>query len=159
MPRERNTTKPKPVKKAAAKQTNLKTTEPTDLISFLSASLPDQKRKGILSLLKHRQVSVDRSVVTQYNHPLRTGQLITINWSKVIQKERYKGIKIVFEDPYLFVIDKPPGMLSIATDKEKERTALHILSDQVKRVDPRSFIFVVHRLDREVSGTTARRVE
>lgn len=149
MPKTRTATDPKP---HVIKQTSLRVNASTDLISFLSASLSDRKRKTILSLLKHRQVSVDRTVVTQYNHPLKPGQQITINWSKVVQGGKHKGVKIVFEDPYLFVIDKPPGLLSIATDKEKEHTALRILSDQVKDIDPRNRIFVVHRLDREVSG-------
>ena len=75
-----------------------------------------------------------------------------ITWTKVLQRDRQKGLKIVFEDPYIIVIEKQPGLLSIATEKENERTAYRMLSDQVKRIDPKNRIFVVHRLDREASG-------
>ena len=43
-------------------------------------------------------------------------------------------------------------MLSVSNQRVKERTAFHILSDYVKRQDPRNKIFVLHRLDRETSG-------
>ena len=61
-------------------------------------------------------------------------------------------LKVVEEDEDYLVIDKPAGLLSIATDKENTRTAFRIVSDMVKRRDPRNRIFVVHRLDRETSG-------
>lgn len=134
------------------KQTFLKTTAETDLITFLCERLPDKRRKAILSILTHRQVKVDQRVVTQYNHALKVGQQVSITWTKVLQGRPPQGLKIIFEDPYLIVVDKPPGLLTIATDKEKDRTAYRILSDQLKRLDPRHRIFIVHRLDREVSG-------
>lgn len=43
-------------------------------------------------------------------------------------------------------------MLSVSTAKVRERTAYHILSDYLKKSDPRNKIFVLHRLDRETSG-------
>jgi len=134
------------------KQTFLTVTDATDLCTFLCERLPDKRRKAVLSLLKHRQVKVGRKVVTQYNQALLPGEQVSITWTKVLQDRPAHGLKIVFEDPYLIVVDKPPGLLSIATDKEKERTAYRILSDQLKNIDPRLRIFVVHRLDREVSG-------
>jgi len=145
-------TRSKASKPGDAKQTFLTVTDATDLCTFLCGYLPDKRRKDILSLLTHRQVKVGQSVVTQYNHPLKAGQQVSITWTKVLQDHPARGLKIVFEDPYLIVVNKPPGLLSIATDKEKERTAYRILSDQLKNIDPRQRIFVVHRLDREVSG-------
>ena len=134
------------------KQTGLKTVEPTDLITFLVGSMPDKSRKSILTLLTHQQVSVDHKITTQYNHPLNAGQQVIINWNKVLQGSQHKGLKIVFEDASLVVVEKPHGLLSIATDKEKDRTAYRILSDQAKKIHPKNLIFIVHRLDREVSG-------
>ena len=43
-------------------------------------------------------------------------------------------------------------MLSVSTARVKERTAYHLLSDYVKKSDPRNKIFVLHRLDRDTSG-------
>lgn len=134
------------------KQTFLKVTHDTELMKFLQDQLPDKSRNTIKSLLAHHQVSVDYKITTQFNHPLETGQQVVVNWSKVQQISPKKGLQIVFEDPYIIVIDKQPGLLCVATDKEKERTVFRILSDQAKKINPKSWIFVVHRLDREASG-------
>jgi 23S rRNA pseudouridine1911/1915/1917 synthase len=57
----------------------------------------------------------------------------------------------VHEDDDLIVIDKPPGLLTIADAGERERTAYRLLRDWVEAARGRR-IFVVHRLDRETSG-------
>lgn len=140
------------LKPGTGKQTFLTVTEKTELMAFLTARMPDRSRKTIKSLLAHHQVSVDYKVTTQFNQVLEPGQQVAISWTKVLQENRIKGLTIVFEDPYLIVIEKQPGILSIGTDKERERTAFRILSEQVKKSDPKNRIFVVHRLDRDASG-------
>ena len=69
-------------------------------------------------------------------------------------KRHLKGIVILHEDREVLVVDKPPGLLTIATDRESERTAYHILTDYVRKGNPKSRnrVFIVHRLDRETSG-------
>jgi tRNA pseudouridine32 synthase/23S rRNA pseudouridine746 synthase/23S rRNA pseudouridine1911/1915/1917 synthase len=69
-------------------------------------------------------------------------------------KHRLGGIEILYEDRDIIVIDKPAGLLTISTDREKSRTAYFILTDYVRRgaAKSRNRIFIVHRLDRETSG-------
>jgi len=62
------------------------------------------------------------------------------------------GLEIVDEDRHLLVIDKPPGLLTIATEKERDRTAYRILWDLLGGRRPAARPFIVHRLDRETSG-------
>ncbi|HMH51278.1 MAG TPA: RluA family pseudouridine synthase [Candidatus Acidoferrum sp.] len=69
-------------------------------------------------------------------------------------------LRLVFEDDEILVIDKPPGLLTIGTERERERTAYRLLAEYVgahgssttaaRRGGPR--LFIVHRLDRETSG-------
>jgi 23S rRNA pseudouridine1911/1915/1917 synthase len=78
-----------------------------------------------------------------------------------------QGLKIVFEDEWLIVVEKPSGLLTMATDKGREVTAYSMLYDYVieeaqqgnisrknrdrfTQEQPR--IFIVHRLDRDTSG-------
>ncbi len=65
-----------------------------------------------------------------------------------------KGLVIVYEDMDILVVDKPPGLLTIGTDKEKSRTAYFFLTDYVRKgyTKSRKRIFIVHRLDRDTSG-------
>lgn len=65
-----------------------------------------------------------------------------------------KGLHIIYEDRDLLVVDKPAGLLTIATESEKSKTAYASLMDYVKKGSERSKhrIFIVHRLDRDTSG-------
>ena len=65
-----------------------------------------------------------------------------------------KGLEIIYDDRDILVVNKPAGLLTIATDKEKTKTAYASLMDFVKKGDDRSKnrIFIVHRLDRDTSG-------
>ena len=58
----------------------------------------------------------------------------------------------VHEDDDLLVVDKPAGLLTIATERERQRTAYRMLSDYVAAQRRGGRLFVVHRLDRETSG-------
>src|SRR5215475_5195007 len=61
-------------------------------------------------------------------------------------------IRVVFEDACIVVVDKPAGLLTIATDREKIDTVYAALRERANRKRPREKIFIVHRLDREASG-------
>lgn len=65
-----------------------------------------------------------------------------------------EGLTILHEDRDILVVDKPAGLLTIATERDSERTAYFILTDYVRKGQPRSRnrVFIVHRLDRETSG-------
>ena len=65
-----------------------------------------------------------------------------------------KGLLILHEDRDIIVVDKSPGLLTMGTNREKERTAYYRLTDYVRKGNSKSQerVFIVHRLDREVSG-------
>ena len=64
------------------------------------------------------------------------------------------GLVILHEDRDIIVVDKPAGLLTISTEREKSRTAYFILTDYVRKgvAKSRNRVFIVHRLDRETSG-------
>jgi 23S rRNA pseudouridine1911/1915/1917 synthase len=127
-------------------------TEEIQLLTFLLAKIPNKSRHNVKALLRDKQVLVNKKAVTQFNHVLKPKQIVEIKDSKAPQEQRYKGLKIIFEDAHLIVIEKDEGTLSIATEKQKLHNAYSILSDHIKKEDPRNRIFVIHRLDRETSG-------
>jgi 23S rRNA pseudouridine1911/1915/1917 synthase len=132
--------------------TQFEVTEEVELLTFLLAKMSNKSRHNVKALLRDKQVLVNKKAVTQFNHILKPKQIVEIKDSKAPQEQRYKGLKIIFEDQYLIVIEKDEGTLSIATEKQKLHNAYSILSDHVKKEDPRNRIFVIHRLDRETSG-------
>ena len=130
----------------------LPVSEATELMAFLIAQLPHKNRNNIKSLLSNKQILVDGKVFTQFNHPLKPGQVVTVAANRAPQTSQYRGLTILYEDQNLIVINKQAGLLSMATNKERDRTAYGILSDYVKKDDPKNKIFIIHRLDRETSG-------
>ena len=127
-------------------------TEPSSLLPFLLARLPERSRTSVKALLSRRMVSVDNVVVTQFNHPLAAGQQVVIHRAGEVVTGPGRGLKIVHEDAHLIVVEKPAGLLSMATDLERDITAYSLLSAHVKKAHPQNRVFIVHRLDRETSG-------
>jgi RluA family pseudouridine synthase len=70
------------------------------------------------------------------------------------KKYQPKGLAILYEDRDILVVDKVHGLLTMGTDREKERTAHFLLNEYVKKGNSKSRnrVFIVHRLDRETSG-------
>lgn len=104
--------------------------------------LPSGKAK---SYLEHRMISVDGEVTSKFDYPVKRGQTITI--SRTINSSYDSPLEVIYEDSDLLAINKPAGLLSVATDTEKENTAIRLLRDS--GIDP---LYVVHRIDRDTSG-------
>lgn len=122
-----------------------------ELMAYLQEKFPSKSRDNIKSLLRNKLVQVNGVTQTHFKFPLETGQLLTVG-KKEIKVPVIPGMKVVFEDKDILVVNKPAGLLTISTEKIKTRTLYHMLSLHVKREDPNNKIFVVHRLDRETSG-------
>lgn len=132
--------------------TTLEVNEPAELLAFLLANLKGKSRNNIKSLLSHGEVTVDGKSIKQFNHLLRPGQTVEILHSVGRGLTRKEAPVILFEDNDLLVVDKPAGLLSIATDKERERTAYNIMTDYVRGRSSKNRLFIVHRIDRDTSG-------
>ncbi len=66
--------------------------------------------------------------------------------------KRKKKLDILYEDKEILVVNKPSGILTVSTPKEKEKTLFHEVSDYVKKSNPKAKVFIIHRLDKDTSG-------
>ena len=128
-----------------------KITKEIELLSFLLETFPNQSRNSVKSLLSSHRITIDGAPVSQFNFKLYPGDTIIISDSPIKKKTRSK-LPIIYEDDEIIVINKPSGVLSIASDNEKSNTAYRMLSDYVQQKDKHNRIFVVHRLDEDTSG-------
>jgi RluA family pseudouridine synthase len=80
--------------------------------------------------------------------------MVPVTSARPTTRNLQRGLTLLYEDREILVVNKPAGLLTMATDSEKTRTAYFILTDYVRRGHRRSRnrIFIVHRLDRETSG-------
>lgn len=138
--------------RAASKYTTYRVTEPGELMDFLMKKMAGISRTRVKALLTNRVVLVDNTIQTLYNYPLQPGMCVQISKEKHKHEFRHPMLKILYEDAYIIVVEKKEGLLSVATERQKERTAQHILNEYVKRIHRGNRIYVVHRLDRETSG-------
>jgi len=128
-------------------------TKPVPLLEFLFASMPEVKKSKVRTWLKYQAVLVNERPTTQFNHPLVPGDVVSIR-TDAPKNTLGGGMRIWFEDAHIIVIDKPSGLLSIASPDEPERTAYFLLTDYVRRgrAESKERVWIVHRLDKETSG-------
>ena len=99
------------------------------LLQYLFEIFPGQSRTGVKNLLSKGQVLVNGECKTAFDHPLQPGDKLTIlpkgiSIARSIREDAKDtvlkaGVKILFEDENYIVVDKPSGMLTVATGKEK----------------------------------------
>jgi len=126
-------------------------TEEQPLMEFLLSNVKQSKNKIKLTL-QGQGVKVNGKTITQFDYQLQPGMKVAVSKTKRNQqafKSRY--VKIVYEDRWLIVIDKQPGILSMAGGHSTLNVKT-VLDDYFKKSRQKCTAHVVHRLDRDTSG-------
>ena len=126
-------------------------TEEQPLLEFLLSNVKQSKNKIKLTL-QGQGVKVNGKTVTQFDYMLESGMKVAVSKTKRNQqafKSRY--VKIVYEDRWLIVIEKQPGILSMAGGHSSLNVKT-VLDDYFKKSRQKCTAHVVHRLDRDTSG-------
>lgn len=126
--------------------------EENTLLPFLFAQLAGQSKSSVKALLSNRQISVNGRVTTKFDEPLKPNDEVSVSFERGKVEFHHPLLKIIWEDDYIIVVEKKSGLLSMATEREKERTAYHLLTEYVKKTDAGNRIFILHRLDKDTSG-------
>jgi len=126
--------------------------EGSGLLEFLLLKLSNKSRNNVKTILTNKYVSVDGRTVTKHDYMLKAGQTVCIAPPTSRGDKAKNALDIIFEDNDFLVINKPAGLLSIATEKEKELTAYHLMTEYVQLHNPKKRVYVIHRLDRDTSG-------
>jgi 23S rRNA pseudouridine1911/1915/1917 synthase len=120
----------------------------TTLHGRLGALYPDVSGRRIRQWLAAGRVTVNGAVVRRGDAAVAAGDRIALGRPVAPFPA---ALRLVHDDAHLLVIDKPPGLLTIATETERARTVYRLVRDWVE-AQGQGRIFVVHRLDRETSG-------
>ncbi len=127
-------------------------TKNSGLLESLIENIKDKSRNNIKAILKNGEVMVDGRIVKQFDHPLSIGQKISIKKYNNRDQTLKTMLDILYEDDEIIVINKPAGLLTVATEKDESVTVYHMLTKYVKLRNSRNRAFIVHRLDRDTSG-------
>lgn len=109
---------------------------------FLAAKLSVSKRAA-KNLLDDRKVWVNRKCVWMAHHALHQGDTVEVPASHMSKAEAPSKIRVLVEDEFYIVADKPSGMLAVG-----EGSAEEVLRTQASQ----PALKAVHRLDRDTTG-------
>ena len=155
------------------------------LLQYLFELFPSQSRTGVKNMLSKGQILVNGKSQTAFDQPLFRGDTLTVlskgvSIARAIRSDAREevekaGVKILFEDAYYLVVDKPSGLLCVSTARgsaaksgHREKTLYALLNNYVK-VNARmqrkedllsgvapdrstAKIWIVHRIDKGTSG-------
>lgn len=126
------------------------------LLAYLIGSL-GLKRKTVKNLLKFGAVTINGAAIRQFDHPLTAGDEVIVGDARTAAaagRLEHARIQVVYEDDALIVVEKPAGLLTVATETDKTDTLFVRLNTYLRGASPATpaHALVVHRLDRETSG-------
>lgn len=137
-----------------AKTQTLIVKEGTILMEFLLSSLEGKSRNNIKSLLARKQILVNDVPISQFDFKLYPKDEVKVTpfTNKRVVVLKGEKLSIIHEDDELVVINKQSGLISVASEKESEKTAYRLVNEHVQHNNPNARVFVVHRLDEDTSG-------
>ncbi|MDR2556406.1 MAG: RluA family pseudouridine synthase [Bacteroidales bacterium] len=129
-------------------------TENILLWQLLLKEFPESNRTRIKKMITLGCVSIGGGTVKRPDVPIQKGQMVEFKKYEPRKQHKEKApFSIVYEDDFLIAVVKPAGILSSGRTTEKTRSMLGMVRHYLKARQRRDVeIFVVHRLDREVSG-------
>lgn len=131
---------------------NFSVNEPGTLIEVVGKILSDHTPTKVKSMLKHNQFAVNGMPCSQFDHEVKAGDEIAINFDRAFAIFKHPRIKLVYEDDDILIVNKGYGVLSMGTDQVKDGTVYSEMRKYVKAHNPKAQVFIVHRLDRDTSG-------
>lgn len=119
--------------------------EEENLLSSMVRKYPESSKATLKKMVAEGRVTVDKTVSTSPLQLLKKGQKVNVGSKKSFLQE---DVKLLYSDKDIAVVDKPYGLLTVATDFQSTKTMHAIL----KRHFTKCRVFPVHRLDQDTSG-------
>ena len=139
------------VPRATDRSTVFTAREAGGLLEFVMRCLDGISRNKAKSILTKGGVTVDGRVQTRHDFRVMPGMVVTISRHPRTMAEKTSYFDIVYEDPYLVVVDKAPGVLSMGVGAGSLNMK-SLLDRHFVETRQRCTAHVVHRLDCRTSG-------
>lgn len=130
------------------------------ILQTLGRLYPDSSKNTLRIMLTKGRVNIDGEVIYRAKHTVTEGQKIEISDRPKADKDPYlrkqqkkqSKLEILWEDDVILVLNKPAGLLSVASNKMEDETLHSWANEYVKRKKKSNWCYIVHRLDKETSG-------
>ena len=123
------------------------------LLAFLTNhALKERSRTTCKQLLHDRFISVNDEPNTQWDYELRNGDIVTVHPSPLPKLLNHKSIEVLWQDDHLLMLHKKAGIPTVSSGEEKDKTALLLVSEYLKKFNPRAKVFLLNRIDKDSAG-------
>src|SRR5438128_886718 len=120
------------------------------LLERLQVLYPDSSNTTLRKMLQAGRVRVDGEVEKDAKRIIDSDETVDVA-QKSVQYTLPPELALLYEDDAILVVLKSHGLLTVATERERENTAQAYLNDYLKQKGE-GRVHIVHRLDRETSG-------
>ena len=124
---------------------------PGSLGECLGRLLAESSGRTRKQLLAGGRVRVNGATARRADGALVPGDVVEVT-ARTPRAVLPPGLEVVYEDDDVIVVDKPAGLLTIATERERQRTAYAYLTARAHARQSPATVLIVHRLDRLASG-------
>lgn len=128
-----------------------KVLENETLLPFVMKKMNGISRNKAKNILSGGSVFINGMKVTQHNFELQPGMEVKIGRNQTGEPLNSHWVRIVYEDQYLFVVEKRSGILCNSPHSDEE-TVQGILNQYLEKNHQRCHAHTIHRLDRDTSG-------
>jgi len=120
------------------------------VLDSLADLFPDSSKTTLRQMLQAGRIRVNGEVEKDAKRMLQAGDSIDVG-SRALQAALPPGLAMLHEDDDVMVVYKANGLLTVATERERDTTVQAYLNEYLES-KRQGRVHVVHRLDRESSG-------
>ena len=120
------------------------------LLEVLVFRFPDSSKTTLRQMLQNGRVRVNGEIEKNARREINAGDKVDVG-PKDSRLQLPPELGLLHEDKDLVVVFKSHGLLTVATEREKDATAQAFLNEYLRQKGE-GRIHIVHRLDRETSG-------
>jgi 23S rRNA pseudouridine1911/1915/1917 synthase len=125
--------------------------EQRQLLDALAVMFPESSKTTLRQMLQTGRVRVNGEIEKNARRELEEDDTVDVA-DKAVHRNLPEGLAILHEDNDVIVVLKAHGLLTVATERERDTTAQAYLNVYLGQKKGEERIQVVHRLDRETSG-------
>ena len=122
--------------------------------SLIPDKFKDLSRSTVQRLIEEENIKVNNKK-TKHSYKVKLDDEIEISIPEPKETKLIAQnipIEVIYEDKDIIVVDKPSGILTISTEKEKNLTIYHLVMNYLKSKNKNNKVFIIHRLDKDTSG-------
>ncbi len=125
------------------------------LSDWLAKKFPQAKKTTLRDMIADKRVHLNGMPAKSLKQIVEAKDKVeVVDASSVPMKPHIldEGLRILYQDADIFIVDKPTGLLTATDEKEQRPTTLKILTNFAQRTNQKAQVHLIHRLDKDASG-------